>query len=1215
MRKSITRSLAVAGLFLFASMVFCQTATITGTVIDSDSVAWSGAQITMTIFNPSGGGGPIVNCATGAPITPVAIVLDAGGNFTGSPTVTRNDAICPGGTQWVFNIQPLASVPVQKIQPVSITTSTIDGGAFLSPKIVAPRFNPGGNSRGYADVEVMNPVLGSLYSNTAGATPIVHQCSVATTTACTAWVTIAPGGGGTVSGQCTSCLPLATSPTALTVSSHINEATPGQTIGTQPFTATKVMGVKDVSQAGTTPTAIASCALSATGQLCLAPVNYPCTEQYSFTTMIPSAPNNWGLIDQRPCNQFQSNFAHNWGYTRNTTFSGTPDAFADNCLLDQPPGVSGTTINDCHEVTYYRSAIGADLGNAPVGVIGGMLWATGSAIRALYQSYSSGITEGLTVAVQNNGVGDTAHSLQTLSHSGSVGTSDEGTTNDIQGGEDVNQFRETCVNGCTFGSQAISGTPTSFNLEQGDGRPVVDITQGPTTNNICGLAAGLATGLENITLCTALAGSSNAWGTLAGAVQPNAIDIFSTSYGTVLTFNINITSGTFVVDNTKPMCFANQFHDQVLLTSVSTVGSVATVTALVRRAHAGGSVVMQGPGCGTFFEIVANTTTVGSVGGSTPRYIVDFIGCTDTTHCQATFFRQGGGATTPFIANTGGFNNNLTGSSTVTHLTSTGTTMYFTGVAGGAYLQTLTTLNKFNLQFSGASDSALNVIGTACVWITSTSGTCTNSGLTGTHVATTATFQLATTTAPYSAINIWNGAEVLDVNDYTLSPPAPGSHGVLALEPNVINFTPGDTIAQLNHEAGQFNFLKVKFAAQNPFSLTSGLTLAMAGTAAQGGGNTTTSNALYQETTGSNELFYSDNGGPYIPANAHNNVGAFFTYQTETDGPSNGGNFFFDLLTTNQKNNPQYTFNLYTFGNRSGTSSVSTFTPYLGDVAYTANGELNLGGTNANVNFTTNTNGLNVMDRITATALSQPTGLTVTAGPGASSTGFADGSSQCYKLEGRNNAGFTNGSAFTEVCGTAGSNGNQNTMLVCWNRVPGATVNVGLFGRTSGSELHLIDLTTTQLCFVDDGSLTPSGALHTSNTTQPLISNMASYGVKDSGSTNQVTLVSPSLSGAVTATLPAATGTLARVATGTTASVGGGALAAGACASGTATMSPSGLVVAGSPGTAAASDGTYQAGFVINALGTASNTATVEVCAIVAGTPTAKTYNITVTAP
>lgn len=74
----------------------------------------------------------------------------------------------------------------------------------------------------------------------------------------------------------------------------------------------------------------------------------------------------------------------------------------------------------------------------------------------------------------------------------------------------------------------------------------------------------------------------------------------------------------------------------------------------------------------------------------------------------------------------------------------------------------------------------------------------------------------------------------------------------------------------------------------------------------------------------------------------------------------------------------------------------------------------------------------------------------------------------------------------------------------------------------------------------------------------------------------------------------------------TTASVGGGALTAGACTSGTATMTgvSSAMDLRATPQTYPGD------GFVWQAYMSAASTVTVKVCAIVAGTPTASVYNV-----
>jgi len=76
----------------------------------------------------------------------------------------------------------------------------------------------------------------------------------------------------------------------------------------------------------------------------------------------------------------------------------------------------------------------------------------------------------------------------------------------------------------------------------------------------------------------------------------------------------------------------------------------------------------------------------------------------------------------------------------------------------------------------------------------------------------------------------------------------------------------------------------------------------------------------------------------------------------------------------------------------------------------------------------------------------------------------------------------------------------------------------------------------------------------------------------------------------------------------TSASIGGGALSAGACASTatTVTGAASGMAVVATP-TTYPGDGNYWVSYV-----SASNTVTTKICAAVAGTPTASTYNIRV---
>lgn len=96
----------------------------------------------------------------------------------------------------------------------------------------------------------------------------------------------------------------------------------------------------------------------------------------------------------------------------------------------------------------------------------------------------------------------------------------------------------------------------------------------------------------------------------------------------------------------------------------------------------------------------------------------------------------------------------------------------------------------------------------------------------------------------------------------------------------------------------------------------------------------------------------------------------------------------------------------------------------------------------------------------------------------------------------------------------------------------------------------------------------------------------------------------------VQAAITAAIGT--PILEGTTGSIGGGLLAgAGSCTSGTATVT--GATVGEPISQPTASDGSLQSGLVtVSGNVTATNTVTVQVCAIAAVTPAAKTYNVAV---
>lgn len=86
-----------------------------------------------------------------------------------------------------------------------------------------------------------------------------------------------------------------------------------------------------------------------------------------------------------------------------------------------------------------------------------------------------------------------------------------------------------------------------------------------------------------------------------------------------------------------------------------------------------------------------------------------------------------------------------------------------------------------------------------------------------------------------------------------------------------------------------------------------------------------------------------------------------------------------------------------------------------------------------------------------------------------------------YRVAAVNAQGGTSlASAQTSIT-TGNSTANTNTVTVKWLAVAGA-VSYNVYGRTTGGELFMANVAAPTLQFVDDGSITPAGALPTSAT-------------------------------------------------------------------------------------------------------------------------------------
>lgn len=240
---------------------------------------------------------------------------------------------------------------------------------------------------------------------------------------------------------------------------------------------------------------------------------------------------------------------------------------------------------------------------------------------------------------------------------------------------------------------------------------------------------------------------------------------------------------------------------------------------------------------------------------------------------------------------------------------------------------------------------------------------------------------------------------------------------------------------------------------------------------------------------------------------------------------------------------------------------------------------------------------------------------TITANPAAATTGLAttggDASGSTFGIRAINSATQT----VFSVTNAGVANISQELIVGLTGTNTG---NVILEGNVSGS-LKILPVTGTIVSnknvFIPNPSTSSdSFALIGTTSTFTAVQTFTNSDIKLLGSSTGATTFTSANAGAsnFTITVPAVTDTLAVLGnlplTGTTGSIGGGALLAGACTSGTVavTGATTSMAVVATPVTYP-TDGFDWAAYVSTA-----GTVTVKVCGLIAGTPTASTYNVRV---
>jgi hypothetical protein len=244
-------------------------------------------------------------------------------------------------------------------------------------------------------------------------------------------------------------------------------------------------------------------------------------------------------------------------------------------------------------------------------------------------------------------------------------------------------------------------------------------------------------------------------------------------------------------------------------------------------------------------------------------------------------------------------------------------------------------------------------------------------------------------------------------------------------------------------------------------------------------------------------------------------------------------------------------------------------------------------------------NGLNVptvygsMNFAKVPAISQPLTATEVDGSGT----FVTGTPYYFTVALSANTSCTQTDAasatYEKVFTPTGTNPSVTLSISRFQNIAGAAAWLIGEGTTSGGEARLACVPFPQAIYVVTGLGSPSGAMPATDTSQGSIT------YNGSAPSTTVNGQTCSLGGTCTVPLPLS---------GTTGSIGGSALVAGACTSGTVAVagSTTAMAVPTSPAIYPG-DGMFWHAYVSTA-----GTVTVKVCASIAGTPTASTYNVRV---
>lgn len=875
------------------------------------------------------------------------------------------------------------------------------------------------------------------------------------------------------------------------------------------------------------------------------------------------------------------------GYNDNALLSCT------NTTFQGFAGGTGWTSaqNNCLHLVLFQRSPGESLGNPGVGPGG---WSVHTGFRLESAVNSPGISELLSGLQTKAGVGDnTGFYFYNWNYGGATAPSDEGNhPGAVQGGETNVTYAGTVSTGGK-GATAVVINCTADCRNPGDGRYLLDTHAPVATGTITALTNPSGNFTPGTMTISSTVPVSLFWGTLnTNVLTPTATPLGTGS--TAMTFTVTKIGGTGVPSTDDLICFGGQFHEQAKISSVSGSGPY-TITANLRHAHEASSWVVDGGACGTFVEVTANNV---SPQGQTLRFPVDVIGSTAANTLLYRYFAFGRGSEAFHKAAM------LLGpANTVSKLANVNGIVTFS--VNGSFSSAF--LNASSLYFSGASDSAFNGQCTNVHYTNYFDIACTQASSMGHLGPATASVAWGTTQYGNTAFNLWAGAEVLDVNDYTTSPPSIDGH--LTLEPNTVAWRTGDTAEQPHHYAGHMDLMYNTLIINNPTGIANGgMDYNFSGAGISGGlSYSPTSYAGTHYSDLNNWSLYQFHGGTLTPPNGIAFQGPWGTYFVSQYAPDPiGTSWAYIGCPASGCNDPTYWYDLFMAGtNSSGQQHVLQFRPFQNSLSVNTTA----------FHFYPIIDGFTLGDNLTFTTMSAP----VNSGSSATMGGQLSDSTTYYYYVAATNAKGTS-SRSSEFSITTGSNSGNNRIHLQWTRVAGASGYTICRGSSSGGELRLQQNPggfNGETTFFDDlGALSPSGTCPgATDTSRGGVEGASFFGANSSGTVFEARIQAPpTMAATATITLPSTTSTLATMAqlplSGTTGSIGGSELSAGQAASGHVSIAGASTSMACVASPAGGSDPGDS--FVPKCRISAVGTVTVSIVATVAGTPTATTYNVRV---